>query len=40
MVGVGATALAQGLAAGVPDRLNLAVLAGHLEVPVYGGCAP
>jgi hypothetical protein len=40
MVGVDAAASAQGLAAGVPGRVDLAVLAEHLEVLVDGGCAP
>src|SRR5579859_1602537 len=37
MVGVGAAAAVEGLAVGVPDRVDLAVFAEHLEVAVDGG---
>ena len=37
VVGITATAPVQGLAAGVPDRVDPAVLAEHLQVAVDGG---
>src|SRR5580700_5481480 len=37
MVGVAAAPSVEGLAAGVPDRIDTPVLAEHLQVPVHGG---
>jgi hypothetical protein len=37
MVGVGAAAAVQRLAAGVPDRVDHAIRAQYLQVPVHRG---